>query len=59
MLDKILGVAAILVLFGFMAVLVIFIPDVDLILVTLVVSSLAGYDFFITLFKPKNGNNGG
>lgn len=56
MLDRILGVAAILVLIGFMSVLVIFVPDVDLILVVLVVTGMAAYDFFVTLFKPKNGN---
>lgn len=59
MLDKILGIAAISVLIGFMGVLVIFVPDVDLILVTLVVTGMAAYDFYINLFKPKNGNNGG
>jgi hypothetical protein len=59
MLDKILGVAAILVLIGFMGVLVVFVPDLDLIIVTVVVTVMAAYDFYINLFKPKNGNNGG
>jgi hypothetical protein len=56
MLDKILGVAAIIVLIGFMSVLIVFVPDVDLILVTLVVTGMAAYDFYTTLFKPTNGN---
>jgi hypothetical protein len=59
MLDKILGVAAILVLIGFMGVLVVFVPDLDLIIVTVVVTVMAAYDFYINLFKPKNGNDGG
>jgi hypothetical protein len=59
MLDKTLGVAAIIVLIGFMGVLIVFVPDVDLILVTLVVTGMAAYDFYVTLFKPKNGNDGG
>jgi hypothetical protein len=59
MLDKILGVAAILALIGFMGVLVVFVPDLDLIIVTVVVTVMAAYDFYINLFKPKNGNNGG
>lgn len=59
MLDKILGVAALAVLAGFMAVLVIFVPDFDLILVTVVVTAMAAYDFYITLFRSKNGSDGG
>ena len=59
MVDKVLGVAAILALIGFMGVLVIFVPDLDLILVTVVVTAMAAYDFYITLFKPRNGDNGG
>jgi hypothetical protein len=58
MVDKILGVAAIIVLIGFMSVLVVFVPDFDLILVTLVVTGMAAYDFYVTLFKRKNGNGG-
>lgn len=58
MLDKTLGIAAIIMLIGFMGVLVIFVPDFDLILVTLVVTLMAAYDFYITLFKGKNGNGG-
>lgn len=58
MLDKILGVVAIIALIGFMSVLVIFVPDFDLILVTVVVTVMAAYDFYINLFKPKNGNGG-
>lgn len=59
MLDKILGVAAIATLVGFMGVLVIFVPDFDLILVTVVVTAMAAYDFYINLFRSKNGGDGG
>lgn len=56
MQDKILGIAAIAVLIGFMAVHVIFVPDVDLILVLGVVTLMAAFDFYRTLFKRKNGD---
>lgn len=55
MLDKTLGLLAIVTLLGFMAVLMWFVPDVDLVIVLGVVLIMAGYDFWTTLFKSKNG----
>lgn len=57
MMDKFLGFAAMAMLIGFMGIIVGFVPSVDLIIVTVVVVALAGYDFYYMLFK-KNGNGG-
>lgn len=57
MLDKIVGIAAFAVLVGFMLILFGFVPDVDLAIVIVVVALLAGYDFYLMLFK-KTGNGG-
>lgn len=55
MLDRIIGIAALLTLAGFFGILVGFVPDVDLIAVIAVVTVLAGYDFYRTLFARRNG----
>lgn len=56
MMDKFLGFAAMAVLIGFMGILVAFVPSFDLIVVTVVVVVLAGYDFYYMLFvKDRNG----
>jgi hypothetical protein len=56
MLDRFIGIAAFAVLVAFMAVLFGFIPDVDLAILIVVVGALAGYDFYIMLFKrQRNG----
>ncbi|HMA16418.1 MAG: hypothetical protein ACM35H_03580 [Bacteroidota bacterium] len=53
MLDRFIGIAAFVVLVAFMLVLFYFIPDFDLGLLIVVVSVLAGYDFYIMLFKRR------
>ena len=58
MVDKLIGVSAILLLVAFMAVLVVFVPDIDLILVVGIVSAMAAYDFYLTLFKSRSGKAG-
>ncbi|MEQ8355977.1 MAG: hypothetical protein RH942_10615 [Kiloniellaceae bacterium] len=55
MLDRIIGVTAIAVLIGFMAILIGFVPDVDLIIVIGVVCLMAVYDFYLMLFRNRNG----
>ncbi|GAB4225358.1 MAG: hypothetical protein Tsb0032_31270 [Kiloniellaceae bacterium] len=55
MLDKVLGILAIAILMGFMGILIGFVPDVDLIIVAVVVVVMAAYDFYRTLFKRSNG----
>lgn len=53
MLDKFIGIAAFAVLVAFMLVLFSFIPDFDLGLLIVVVGALAGYDFYLMLFKRR------
>ena len=53
MLDRFIGIAAFVVLVAFMLVLFYFIPDFDLGLLIVVVGVLAGYDFYIMLFKRR------
>jgi hypothetical protein len=55
MFDRFIGIAAFAVLVAFMMVLFVFIPDFDLGLLIVVVGGLAGYDFYIMLFK-RQGN---
>lgn len=55
MLDWLIGIAAFVVLVAFMLVVFVFIPDFDLGLLVVVVSALAGYDFYLMLFK-RQGN---
>ena len=55
MLDRFSGIAALAVMVAFMMVLFVFIPDFDLGLLIVVVGALAGYDFYIMLFK-RQGN---
>lgn len=55
MRDKIIGIAAIAVLVGFMGILLGFVPHVDLSIVVGVVVLMAAYDFYLMLFKDRNG----
>jgi len=55
MFDRFIGIAAFAVMVAFMMVLFVFIPDFDLGLLIVVVGVLAGYDFYVMLFK-RQGN---
>lgn len=57
MIDKVIAIVALATLIGFMLILVGFVPSVDLIVVVVIVSAMAGYDFFWMLFKRRNGND--
>ena len=46
MTDKIMAVAALITLIAFLSVVAFFVPDIDLIVVIIVVSCLAIYDFW-------------
>ena len=58
MRDKVIGVAAIAVLVGFLGILVGFVTDIDLLIVVTVVTVMAAYDFYLMLFKSENGGTG-
>ncbi|GHD51369.1 hypothetical protein GCM10017083_25750 [Thalassobaculum fulvum] len=53
-MDKVIGVAAIALLAGFMGILVGFVPDIDLVIVVAVVVAMAGYDFYRSLFAKQD-----
>ncbi|MCG8354258.1 MAG: hypothetical protein MI920_01680 [Kiloniellales bacterium] len=55
MADKILAIFSLGGLVAFMGVVVWFINEPDLWIVTLLVLAMAAYDFWITLRAPKNG----
>lgn len=46
MSDKIMAIVALATMIGFLAVVAVFVPDIDLILVIVLVSLLATYDFW-------------
>lgn len=51
MIDKVMAAAALCGLILFLSVLVVFVPETDLIIVLLVVAVLACFDFYRTLFR--------
>jgi len=55
MSDKILALLALSTLAGFIAVLLIFVQDPDLIIVAVGCVALAAFDFYRELFRSKNG----
>lgn len=54
MTDRLMALVAYLFLFGFLAVLAIGVPRVDLIVVILVTLGLAGWDFWKHSGKPDS-----
>jgi hypothetical protein len=55
MSDKILALLALSALTGFIAVLLTFVQEPDLIIVSAGCVALAVYDFYRELFRSKNG----
>lgn len=55
MMDRIIGIAALALLVGFMGILIGFVPEIDLGIVLTVVVVMAGYDFYRSLFPRQNG----
>jgi hypothetical protein len=55
MLDKIIGLTAIVVLIAFMGILVGYVPSLDLVIIISIVVLMAAYDFYRALFKRRNG----
>ncbi len=54
-MDRIIGIAALALLVGFMGILIGFVPEIDLGIVLTVVVVMAGYDFYRSLFARRNG----
>ena len=55
MIDKIMAILGLASLIAFLAVVAWFVPDIDLIVVIVVVSLLAIYDFWRTFHERGNG----
>ena len=55
MIEKALAAASLACLVGFMAIIVWFVPDVDLIVVTVAVLAMAAYDFYRETFGKGGG----
>lgn len=55
-MDKVIAIIALATLIGFMLILVGFVPSTDLIIVVIVVSVMAAVDFYLLLFKRRDGN---
>lgn len=53
MTDRILAVAALLVLAAFLGVLIVFVPEIDLTIVIVVVLILAAVDFYLAAFRNR------
>lgn len=58
MTDKIMAIFALLTMMVFLGTVVVFVPEVDLIIVVTFVSVLAGYDFWRTFREKRNNQKG-
>ncbi|MFQ5625934.1 MAG: hypothetical protein ACE5FM_04690 [Methyloligellaceae bacterium] len=56
MLDKILVFISLVALIAFVGVVVGFVAEPDLVIVMALMIALATHDFWISVFKPKNGS---
>ena len=56
MLDKILVFIAMAALIAFLGVVIGFVAEPDLVIVTTLMIALASHDFWISVFKRKNGD---
>lgn len=59
MMDKIMAVLALATVIAFLGVVVVFVPEVDLMVVVVLVSALAIYDFWRSLRQQKNNDQKG
>lgn len=57
MLDRTLAIVSLAGLAAFLAVVVVFVPDADLVIVTLLVLAMVAYDFLAPAFR--NGRRNG
>ena len=54
-MERLIAVIALACLVGFMAIVLGFVTEPDLIVITIIVLVMAGYDFYLQLFrKPKD-----
>lgn len=55
MLERVLVFIALLGLYAFCGVVVAYVAEPDLVIVTLLVLALATHDFWISVFRPRDG----
>lgn len=55
MSDKIMALVALATMVAFLAVVIVEVPHLDLAIVVIVVSLMAAYDFFLAIFRQRNG----
>lgn len=58
MIDKAIALAALALLIGFMAILVGFVPEIDLTIVVVIVVAMACYDLWRSLWRKPDKTNG-
>ncbi len=51
MADKLLALVALAMLFGFLGIVVVFVPDPDLMVVSILALGMAAFDFYRYIFK--------
>lgn len=56
MTDRILALISLACLIAFVSTVPLFVPEIDLIIVSTGCVVLAAFDFWRELFKPKNGD---
>lgn len=57
MTDKIMAFVALATVIAFLVVVAVFVPEIDLIIVVALISSMAIYDFWTTFRSKKNKND--
>jgi hypothetical protein len=57
MLDKVLAIVSILTLIASVGVVVWFVPEPDLIIITIIVMVMAVFDFYLMAFRKKNSDD--
>ena len=53
MVDRLIAFFALATLIVFLGIIVVFVPDPDLAIVSMLALAMAGFDFYRTLFKRK------
>jgi hypothetical protein len=57
MLDKVLATVSILCLIASVGVVIWFVPEPDLMIITFIVLVMAVFDFYLMAFRKKNSKN--
>lgn len=53
MIDRVLAALSLAALLAFIGVIVLYVPDADLVIVSAAVLALAAYDFYVTAFRNR------